>query len=165
MSIRDIKEATKKKIAGKQFYRCANKPDITLYNLENYNCPMWSLYNGSFDESGYDIDHIIEFSISQNNMEDNLQALCVSCHRVKTRNFAGCKKQYIGQVKEQVKKCKKNKKTENMKEYQKIYREQCKNKMKEYQKMYREKNKEKRNISVFFGKKKGIPIREFFGGK
>jgi len=148
MSIRDIREGTKKKIAGKQFYRCANKPDITLYNLENYNCPMWLLYNGSFDESGYDIDHIIEFSISQNNMEDNLQALCVSCHRVKTRNFTGRKPNT------EYKKPKKNNKTKNMKEYQKMYREQCKNKMKQYQKMYREQKKEKRvvrNISDFFG--------------
>ena len=87
MSIRNVRESTKKKIAGKQYYKCANEPSIILYNLKNYKCPMWLLYNGSFDESGYEIDHIKEFSISHNDMESNLQALCVSCHRVKTRNF------------------------------------------------------------------------------
>ena len=46
MSIRNVRESTKKKIAGKQYYKCANEPSIILYNLKNYKCPMWLLYNG-----------------------------------------------------------------------------------------------------------------------
>ena len=36
--------------------------DGTVNIIKNYNCPMWILYDGSFDESGYEIDHIEEFS-------------------------------------------------------------------------------------------------------
>lgn len=87
---KNISEAVKKRIAGKQFYKCANKPDTELKGLDRYECPMWK-YNienpGSFDESGYDIDHIEEYCINQNNNEDNLQALCHNCHSVKTKRF------------------------------------------------------------------------------
>ena len=84
---RNVTEATKKKVAGKQLYRCANKHGSNV--VEDYDCPMWSneKYNGNFDESGYDIDHIEEYSINQNNSIENLQALCKSCHSVKTKQF------------------------------------------------------------------------------
>lgn len=87
---RTITEAMKRYIAGKQYYKCANKPFTEKYkSLENYNCPLWekSENKGSFDQSGFEIDHINEFSISQNNTEENLQALCKSCHSVKTKKF------------------------------------------------------------------------------
>lgn len=87
---RTLTESLKKKIAGKQFYKCANNPHVVLKRLENYQCPLWKIDNinkGSFDESGYEIDHIIEFSDSGNDNESNLQALCVSCHKVKTKEY------------------------------------------------------------------------------
>ena len=46
--------------------------------------------NEPFDESGYDIDHIVELRSGGSNEVDNLQALCPACHRVKTsRNTVG----------------------------------------------------------------------------
>lgn len=87
---RKLTEAQKKRIAGKQLYKCANKPNTMNYRLEDYDCPYWLLEGerkGSFDESGYEIDHIMEFSISNDDSEKNLQALCLPCHRVKTTRF------------------------------------------------------------------------------
>lgn len=90
MSKRNVPESLKKRIAGKQFYKCANEPDSNLYGLSGYECPLWKnkgKNHGSFDESGYDIDHINEFCISKDDNEDNLQALCKCCHSVKTKRF------------------------------------------------------------------------------
>ena len=87
---KNLSEADKKRIAGRQFFRCNNKPGSILYGLENYECPLWQRntdYKGNFDGAGYDIDHIIERSIGGTNDEDNLQALCPTCHAYKTRNF------------------------------------------------------------------------------
>lgn len=42
---------------------------------------------GIFNEAGYEIDHIKEFSISHDNSEENLQALCPICHSFKTKKF------------------------------------------------------------------------------
>jgi len=83
-----LSESIKKRIAGQQLYKCANKNNLQLKGIENYSCPLWnSINNGSFDESGYEIDHIEELSISNNNNITNLQALCRSCHLVKTKRF------------------------------------------------------------------------------
>ena len=86
---RNISEKIKKQIAGKQRYRCNNRPESTLRNLEGFSCPLWENSDdpGIFDESGYDIDHIVEFSLTMDNSNDNLQALCKVCHKEKTRRF------------------------------------------------------------------------------
>jgi 5-methylcytosine-specific restriction endonuclease McrA len=59
--------------------------------LEDYLCPLWKINDenikGSFDESGYEIGHITEFSINNNDNINNLQALCKSCNIVKTKRF------------------------------------------------------------------------------
>ena len=70
---RTISEATKKRIAGIQYYKCKNSPGSNLKGLENFNCPLWKVtdHPGSFTESGYDIDHIEELSISSNNSVSN----------------------------------------------------------------------------------------------
>ena len=73
MPKRKVSEALKKQVAGRQRYRCATIP--------NYTCPM---NNEPFDESGYDIDHIVELRSGGTNDISNLQALCPACHRVKT---------------------------------------------------------------------------------
>ena len=65
--------------------KCANNPNNPVIN--GYECPMWKLYNGTFDSSGYQIDHIEEFSLSNNNALNNLQPLCHCCHSVKTKIF------------------------------------------------------------------------------
>ena len=65
--------------------KCANYPNSDV--IKNYNCPMWIMNNGLFDESGYNIDHKEEFSKTHNNDLSNLQLLCVCCHKVKTKLF------------------------------------------------------------------------------
>lgn len=49
---------------------------------------MWLLNQGSFDEAGFQIDHIIEVKHGGTNDPSNLQALCPSCHAVKTKRCA-----------------------------------------------------------------------------
>lgn len=84
---RMVSEGLKKLVAGRQNFRCANKPLSNV--VKNYKCPLWEndSRQGSFGEEGYQIDHIVEHSISKNDDESNLQALCLSCHSVKTRRF------------------------------------------------------------------------------
>ncbi len=92
--IRRLSEAKKKFIAGRQNFKCANNPQNLVFDhpsipiIQNYNCPFWrNGADGSFDESQYEIDHIIEYSKSKDNSLGNLQALCKCCHAVKTRRF------------------------------------------------------------------------------
>ena len=87
--LRKLQNVTKKLIAGRQFYKCANGPKYNGKGLIGYNCPLWKseYHKGSFDESGYEIDHIVEHCLTGDDSENNLQALCISCHRVKTRRF------------------------------------------------------------------------------
>lgn len=88
---KNLSEGIKKLVAGRQQYRCANSPRSGV--IKNYNCPLWDLKTryGSFGEEGYEIDHIKEVSIGGNNDLHNLQALCLSCHSVKTRRFVSIK--------------------------------------------------------------------------
>ena len=71
---RKVSESIKKQVAGRQRYKCATIPC--------YTCPM---NKQPFDESGYEIDHIRELRHGGSNDITNLQALCPSCHRVKTK--------------------------------------------------------------------------------
>ncbi len=90
MNRRTLSEARKKLIAARQKFRCANRPGSNLKGLDNYMCLLWKEPGedkGIFDESLYEIDHIDEFAISGNDSDDNLQALCNSCHAYKTRKF------------------------------------------------------------------------------
>ena len=93
----ELTESTKKEVAGIQYYKCANTPTSKLDKLENYKCPLWNceVNKGSFDKSGYAIDHIIEYSLTKNNDVTNLQALCPSCHAVKTKKFMQVKNKKI----------------------------------------------------------------------
>ena len=84
-SSRYISNKKKYELYQKYNGKCANNPINPIIN--DYECPMWKLYDGSFDKSGYQIDHIIEFSLSKNNDIDNLQPLCHCCHSVKTKNL------------------------------------------------------------------------------
>ena len=86
---RSVTNAQKKQVAGTKYYQCSNKPGSNLKGLEGYICPLWNKKDnpGMFDESGYDIDHINEHSITGDDSSENLQALCPCCHRVKTNRF------------------------------------------------------------------------------
>lgn len=86
---RNIPRKIKYKVLFKQRYTCKNTPGATLYNIGYHDCPVWKNVDcpGMFDEKGYEIDHIVEFSINQDNSVDNLQALCYRCHKIKTANF------------------------------------------------------------------------------
>ena len=85
---RSINDKEKLKILRKQDFKCANTPGSKLYNLDNYECPMWKYNNGSFDKSGFEADHIIEYCLTQNSSLTNMQLLCHSCHAQKSRNFS-----------------------------------------------------------------------------
>lgn len=84
---RYIPVEVRKQILINQNYKCANSPIKPALNLSDYKCLIWYYYNGTFDESGYDFDHIEEHCKTGNNSINNIQALCPNCHRVKTKRF------------------------------------------------------------------------------
>lgn len=87
---RTLTEAQKRTIAARQNFKCANRPGHIPFN---YTCPFWARGgDGSFDESKYEIDHIREWSITRDDSPENLQALCICCHRVKTDRFMSKKR-------------------------------------------------------------------------
>lgn len=81
-----LSDHEKKRILGKQRYRCNNA--ITPF-ISDYTCPL--SYNpvlpGVLDEAGCEYDHILELAEGGSNDLTNFQALCVSCHRVKTARY------------------------------------------------------------------------------
>lgn len=81
-----LSDHEKKRILGKQRYRCNNT--ITPF-ISDYTCPL--SYNpvlpGVLDEAGCEYDHIVELAEGGSNDLTNFQALCVSCHRVKTARY------------------------------------------------------------------------------
>lgn len=93
---RKVSDSQKKRVAGRQRYKCAA-------SVPNYPCPL----NGEpFDESGYEIDHIIELRDGGSNDLSNLQALCPMCHRVKTsRKTSEMSRSSIKQTEDSSKKC------------------------------------------------------------
>jgi 5-methylcytosine-specific restriction endonuclease McrA len=76
---RYISQKIKQNVLQRQEYKCAK--------IKDYRCLLWICNNGIFDEAGYEFDHIEEYSITKNNLEDNIQALCPNCHTVKTKRF------------------------------------------------------------------------------
>lgn len=68
-----------------KYKQCANFPNSGV--IKDYCCPMWLLYNGYFDASEYEIDHIDEVSKTNDNSLSNLQLLCACCHKIKTKVF------------------------------------------------------------------------------
>lgn len=83
-----INKKTKQQILEQQNGKCANHPGANLRGIRDHECLLWhSKHKGSFVNDDYEIDHIIEFAISQNNDISNLQALCTSCHKHKSKWF------------------------------------------------------------------------------
>lgn len=91
---KSLNNSEKALLLDNQDNKCANSPYNPSKNLGTYKCPMWILYNGNFDESHYQFDHIDELCLTSNNNIDNFQVLCTSCHIVKTRRFMTNKKKY-----------------------------------------------------------------------
>jgi hypothetical protein len=60
-----------------------------------YQCPMWRINNGMFDQSGYEIDHIQEFAAQGADDISNFQLLCPCCHSFKTKQFV-CQRRVNG---------------------------------------------------------------------
>jgi len=81
-----IPAAVKKELLCRK--QCANNPSAQAPGCLNYYCPLWSHRNGFFDESGFQIDHIIEVKHGGTNELSNLQLLCPCCHAVKTKRCA-----------------------------------------------------------------------------
>ena len=77
---RKLTKSQKESVAAKQHFKCAK-------SVSEYKCPIWEKENekGSFGEEKYHIDHIIEIADGGTDDLDNLQALCLSCHAVKTK--------------------------------------------------------------------------------
>jgi hypothetical protein len=94
MSSRYIPEATKLQVLERQKNRCNNNPIKPALNLNDYHCPIWQLYGGEFDQAGWQFDHIDELAMTHNNDASNIQALCPSCHAVKTKRFMENKRQF-----------------------------------------------------------------------
>ena len=82
-----INQKTRELISERQGNKCANSLYNPAINLTDYKCLLWKYEGGYFDASGYDIDHIDEVSRTKDNGLENLQALCHSCHAVKTKKF------------------------------------------------------------------------------
>jgi 5-methylcytosine-specific restriction endonuclease McrA len=68
--------------------QCANNPSNQAIGCKGYTCPLWKSDGGYFDESGFQIDHIIEVTHGGTNEISNLQVLCPCCHAVKTKRCA-----------------------------------------------------------------------------
>ena len=109
MTIRRLTRIQKENIAARQYFKCAQ-------SVHNYNCPIWAReeHKGSFGPEKYQIDHITELWEGGTDDESNLQALCLSCHRVKTDRNAKKRAKYKSDAK-------KNSDTKNAKKLEKPY--------------------------------------------
>ena len=89
-----IPVAIERQLVFNQDNKCANSVDKPALNLADYTCGLWILYNGYFDNAGYEIDHINERCITGNDSIENLQLLCPNCHSVKSKKFAHNKNKF-----------------------------------------------------------------------
>jgi 5-methylcytosine-specific restriction endonuclease McrA len=85
-SRRTIPVSTRNELFSRK--QCANIPGNFAPGCRNYICPLWKSNNGEFDESGFQIDHIVEVTHGGSNDIKNLQVLCPCCHAVKTKRCA-----------------------------------------------------------------------------
>ena len=77
----------KQKILQRQNYKCNNFPGSPFELKFNYCCLLHQNGgDGTFEQKvGHEIDHIIPIQERGTNEIENGQALCVCCHRVKTK--------------------------------------------------------------------------------
>jgi len=81
-------QSDKKLIEKKQLHKCANYPGSNFEMKYNFQCLLYKIEErkGNFGEEGCEIDHILPVSKGGCSNIENAQALCLSCHRVKS-NF------------------------------------------------------------------------------
>lgn len=80
--MKHLTEDVKITIAKNQSFKCANKPGSNLEGLKDFDCPLWKENKGQFALNDYIIDHISNNRINPNDYQ-NLQALCLSCYKIK----------------------------------------------------------------------------------
>ena len=73
---------------------CDNSPHNPAIGCKEYICPLWKCNNGMFDESGKEIDHIIEVKFGGTNELKNLQvSISTDIQQVEIKSFGGfCKR-------------------------------------------------------------------------
>ena len=64
-------------IAGRNHFKCTGDQNL---------CPCWLLRDGSFDSTGWEVDHESRWSDTFNDTDWNLSAKCYYCHARKTRH-------------------------------------------------------------------------------
>ena len=76
MSVVEAKVVYREEIAGGQYYKCVNRPGVTIPQLSGLVCATWArgIDSGSFDGGGYQIKYL---TIGGDN---KYTALCISCH-------------------------------------------------------------------------------------
>ena len=74
-----ITKIMEKKILKNQDNKCAKKPYSRIDGLMNYQCLLWKKNKGKFDNNQY---VIIKKNNKEKNSEDNLIAICETCHSV-----------------------------------------------------------------------------------
>ena len=89
---RYISKNIKEEIIRNQDSKCNNSPDKSI--LFGYECPFWKWNQGIVDSSGLEFDHIEEWSLTKNNKIQNIQGLCVCCHKMKTKIFMNHGKEF-----------------------------------------------------------------------
>ena len=100
---RKLTKSQKEDVAAKQQFKCAN-------SISDYECPLWQKENdkGIFGEEKYNIDHIKEIADGGTDDINNLQALCLSCHAVKTKRNKSLRAKAIREKSNESKKSKIN---------------------------------------------------------
>lgn len=95
---RKLTKSQKESVAARQHFKCAK-------TITDYSCPLWERENdkGSFGEEKYNIDHIIEVADGGNDDLENLQALCLSCHAVKTKRNKAIRAKNAREIKKSIK--------------------------------------------------------------
>ena len=83
---RRISQSAIHHVLARQHHQCANRPDAPLFAA--YKCPLWQSRSGEFDEAGFQLDHIREHCLTEDDDAANLQALCAACHQFKSKAFA-----------------------------------------------------------------------------
>lgn len=80
-------EAQKKIIKNRQHNKCNNYPHSNFQKKYSFECPLHShpIRLGHWDIEGCEIDHIKPKHLGGKNSIKNGQALCLSCHAVKTK--------------------------------------------------------------------------------
>lgn len=82
---RYVTKKTKETVTKRQKLKCANNTNANIRFIGDYKCPRWLHYNGHVDQ--YEMDHVIEHCLGGSNNADNINLLCLDCHRKKTNNF------------------------------------------------------------------------------